>query len=176
MRAEPDFLRADPPSQTLNFISRIEDADPNDPDLDEDNSGLSWGHRQFTAGSMTCSTVIMTWSDIGNTDTACKLISEAIRTSRVARFFWSKGNPGPPTTSTFLSDTYVDVVVNRLWKIWVDAHVVSTVLQALVILCSSQYQNASLAPHEAQTNRPPVSSGLSSNENTKKILDVSLTD
>lgn len=120
MKADRNFERGDPPSLAESFLCRIESANPNDSSLDEDNTGLSFGHYQFTAGSVNCVSVFKSWADIGNTDFACRLLAAAIRTSRIARAFCKQKNIA--VTGSFLSDSYVEIVVNHVWKIWSDAH------------------------------------------------------
>ncbi|KAL6306926.1 hypothetical protein BKA93DRAFT_816166 [Sparassis latifolia] len=55
-----------PTSEVITFIERIESADPNSPDLLEDDLGTAWGHYQFTAGSMTSSSTLVSWDGIGS--------------------------------------------------------------------------------------------------------------
>lgn len=96
-------------------MTRIEKADPNDTAIDEDNKGVGWGHYQFTAGSMTCGSVMQSWADIGNTDTACKLIAAAIRTCKVARYVCEKMKV---EATSYISDMYLGRVIETLWDLW----------------------------------------------------------
>ncbi|KAH9948378.1 hypothetical protein B0H21DRAFT_679681, partial [Amylocystis lapponica] len=71
MNLSPNFSTGSPPSNDMiTFIERIENADPNSDDMDKDDMDISWGHRQFTAGSMTCATTLTSWASIGNVPTA----------------------------------------------------------------------------------------------------------
>lgn len=123
MKSCPDF-RSSPPSANLNlFLTRIEKADPNDATIDEDNKGIGWGHYQFTAGSMTCASAMTSWEDIGNNDTAYKLIAAAVRTCKVARYVCEKTNV---TTTSYISDIYLGQVIETLWDLWKLAGAVSS--------------------------------------------------
>src|SRR4051794_129061 len=73
MQAHPIPETARPSSIAIAFISRIEQADPNSLEISEDNTNANWGHSQFTAGKMTCRSVLTSWDSIGNTSTACRL-------------------------------------------------------------------------------------------------------
>lgn len=122
MKAFPNF-QSSPPSTNLNlFLTRIEKADPNDATIDEDNKGVGWGHYQFTAGSMTCASVMTSWEDIGNTNTAYKLIAAAVRTCKVARYVCTKLNI---TATSYISDMYLGRVIETLWDLWKLAGAVS---------------------------------------------------
>ena len=115
MDACPDF-RSSPPSANLKLcLTRIEKADPNDTTIDEDNKGVGWGHHQFTAGSMTCTSVMTSWEDIGNAGTACKLIAAAICTCKVARYVCEKMNI---KATSYISDMYLGQVIETLWNLW----------------------------------------------------------
>lgn len=133
MKACPDFQSSLPSSNLKLFLTRIEKADPNDTTIDEDNKGASWGHYQFTAGSMTCASVMTSWEAIGNTDTACKLIAAAIRTCKVARHVCEKTNI---RASSYISDVYLGRVVKTLWDLW-------TLAQARMVPVSRFIQNHS---------------------------------
>ncbi|EGN97211.1 hypothetical protein SERLA73DRAFT_74922 [Serpula lacrymans var. lacrymans S7.3] len=65
-----DFSPGPPSSLMLEFIECIKRADPNSPEFDEDDHGVSWGHHQFTSGSMMSSSVLTSWTAIGNCETA----------------------------------------------------------------------------------------------------------
>jgi hypothetical protein len=76
----PDFQLLSPLAEFKIFLDQIKKADPNDTAIDKDNKDVGWGHLQFTGGLLTCSSVMKSWEDIGNTATACQLIAMAIRT------------------------------------------------------------------------------------------------
>ena len=105
----------DPPPTTLCFIERIETADPYAPDINEDDNNITWGHWQFTAGSMTLRSVIKTWSDVGDISTAYRLLAASLKTCLVARHLCFMNRISAP--SSYLSDIYLQEVVDVLWEI-----------------------------------------------------------
>ena len=114
-------LRAGPtPSLTTNFLSRLEISTPTDPGLSEDDMGPSWGHYQYTSGSMTINSVIRSWDCIGTTTMACKLIAAAIKTCRVARHVCFEQNIN---TSSYLADVYLSRLIDRLSDVWAETGV-----------------------------------------------------
>jgi hypothetical protein len=131
MQAHPSFGLGQPSSAVTSFISRIENADPNSPDMSEDDTNESWGHYQFTSGDMKCTTVLTSWGDIGNVDAARRLIAAAIKTCKVARYIcFQRG----VDTASYLSDMYLGIVIERLWKFWQDAGGVRTHYSTCFIL------------------------------------------
>ncbi|KAF8879369.1 hypothetical protein BD779DRAFT_1447003 [Infundibulicybe gibba] len=119
MAASPNFEQGQPSSEVLEFIARINDADPNTFDEEsEDETNANWGHYQFTAGGINCRSVLTTWSRIGNTETACCLIAAALKTCRIARHICIKR--GIQSTN-FLSDAYLQNTIEILWELWVGA-------------------------------------------------------
>ncbi|KAF9462155.1 hypothetical protein BDZ94DRAFT_1368514 [Collybia nuda] len=101
----------EPSKEVMDFISHIENADPNSNDLSKDNTNENWGHYQFTAGSQTIASVLISWEAIGNVITACRLIAAGIKTCRVAWYICTKR--GVRATS-FLSDAYLDCIIDTL--------------------------------------------------------------
>jgi hypothetical protein len=100
-----------PSNNVSAFLERIESANPNAPDLLEDDMNGNWGHYQFTAGSMRCATVLQFWDEIG-TSTACKLFAAALKTCKVARFVcFTRGIE----VGSYLSDAYLQTLVESLW-------------------------------------------------------------
>jgi hypothetical protein len=98
-----------PPSlDVIRFIERVESADPNDPNLSEDDTNAGWGHAQFSGYS----TIITDWKSIG-IDTACRLLAAAIKTCQVARHICNERNI---TATNYLSDAYLTNVVELLWE------------------------------------------------------------
>ncbi|KAF9467393.1 hypothetical protein BDZ94DRAFT_1249234 [Collybia nuda] len=97
--------------EVLAFISRIENADPNCLELDEDNTNAGWGRRQFTAGFQTVASVLVSWDVIGSVASACRLISASIKTCRVARHICRERGI---QAESFMSDVYLDRVVETL--------------------------------------------------------------
>jgi hypothetical protein len=124
MEANPEFGRGLMPTPTTEFLSRLENADPADADLSEDDSGPSWGHCQFTGGAMTMKSVLTSWQSIGSTSMACKLIAATIKTCKVARHICFK--QGIKTT-TYLADCYLTNLIEELFTLWKDAGGVSLI-------------------------------------------------
>jgi len=120
MEATPDFKLGPTPTHTLDFISRIETANPSG--VSEDESGSNWGHYQFTAGSMTITTVLQSWESVGSTEVACRLIASTIKTCKVARHICFERGIKP---SGYISDAYLENLIDVLWKLWTDAGGVS---------------------------------------------------
>lgn len=125
MEAHPDFGAGATPSQTLTFLSRIEDANPHSADLSEDDNGPSWGHHQFTSGNMTIKSVIQSWESLGSTTIACKLIAAAIKTSKAARQVCSEQGI---QTNSYLADAYLSNLVDEIYDVWIKAGGVSPIL------------------------------------------------
>ncbi len=103
----------DPSTNLLQFIDRIECTDPLAED-DEDNTNLSWGHSQFTSGGLTCSSVLGSWSAVGNVSTAFRLLAAAVKTAKVARQLCFIR--GISNTGHYLADAYIENIVDLLWK------------------------------------------------------------
>jgi hypothetical protein len=118
MAASPDFKSSIPSDNVAAFLNRIEAADPNSSEIGEDDSNQSWGHWQFTAGGLTITTVIQDWACVGDVDMACKLLAAAIRTCKVARHICLERNI---TSCNFLSDAYLNNMVERLCESWTAA-------------------------------------------------------
>ena len=118
MAASPGFKSSTPSDNVTAFLNRIEAADPNSCEIGEDDSNQSWGHWQFTAGGLTITTVIQDWACVGGVDTACKLLAAAIRTCKVARHICLERDI---TTNSFLSDAYLNNMVEQLYKSWTAA-------------------------------------------------------
>ena len=101
----------------MQFIDRIERADPSTED-NEDNMDLSWGHTvtQFTSGSLTCSSVLVSWPAVGNVATAFRLLAAAVKTAKVARqLCFTKGISN---TESYLADSYIQNIIELLWTCW----------------------------------------------------------
>lgn len=118
MAASPDFKSSAPSNKVTAFLSRIEAADPNSTEIEEDDTNQSWGHWQFTAGGLTITNVIRDWACVGGVDMACKLLAATIRTCKVARHICLERNI---TSSSFLSDAYLNNMVERLYESWTAA-------------------------------------------------------
>lgn len=105
-----------PSSTVIQFIERIESADPTAPDIDEDDTNIGWGHSQFTSGGLTCRSVLQTWSDIGNVQTAYHLLAASLKTGLVARHLCFANKVSVSDSSSYLSDAYLREVVEILWN------------------------------------------------------------
>jgi len=118
MEDSPGFKSSTPSDNVTAFLNRIEAADPNSSEIEEDDSNASWGHWQFTAGGLTITTVIQDWTCVGDVDMACKLLAAAIRTCKVARHICLERDI---TSHSFLSDAYLNNMVEQLCKSWTAA-------------------------------------------------------
>lgn len=129
--ANPTFTTSAPSPTFLEFLCRIETADPKAFEgTDEDNLGASWGHYQFTAGKLTCTSVIDSWASVGSPLFACRLIAAAFNTSHVARWLCRDMHPQP----WLLSDSYIAKVGELLWGCWIAAGGVSIIYHPLYLL------------------------------------------
>jgi hypothetical protein len=104
-----------PSDDVLTFIARIEQANPDSPDISEDDTNESWGHYQYTASALTYTTVLASWDSIGNIDTACRLIAAAIKTCKIARYLCFARHISP---TSYLSDIYLQNIVELLSQLW----------------------------------------------------------
>jgi hypothetical protein len=111
MIANPSFGNDEPSQGVVSLIDRIETADPNSPEFDEDDLGTSWGHAQFKEWRVP----LVSWSSIGN-DAACCLIASFIRTCRVSRHLVTSTGQSTKGKS-FLSDGYLDNLTDLLWEL-----------------------------------------------------------
>lgn len=119
MNAQPLFKQGESSANVLALLERVQRADPTDPDIDEDNMGPSWGHYQFTAGGLNVSSSITSWQEVGSVATAFKLVAATLKTCRDARVMCS--NAGLPNTGGFISDIYLEKVLESLEICWVGA-------------------------------------------------------
>ena len=113
------FKQGTPSEQVTTLLNNVQYADPTSPDISEDNQYQSWGHDQFTAGGISPSSSLTTWQDIGNVTTAFKLVAAALKTCQEVQLMCT--NAGVPKTSGFISDVYLEQVLEWLEKCWVDA-------------------------------------------------------
>ena len=124
METSPDFKFGKCSDDVQAFLSRITDANPNGPDLSEDDSDANWGHHQFTAGRLTISAVLENWDAVGSCEVACALLGAALKTCKVARHLCFERNI---SATSYLSDAYLQNVVSKLWDIWKAAGGVSII-------------------------------------------------
>ncbi|KAF4604595.1 hypothetical protein EYR40_003369 [Pleurotus pulmonarius] len=106
--------RGFPSSETATLLSRVQSADPRCVES-EDDLNQSWGHWQWTAGSLTIGTTITSWAAVGNTDTARQLLAAALVTCKAARLLCLEMRPKP---QSYLSDSYVDRLISALSEAW----------------------------------------------------------
>ncbi|KAH9041229.1 hypothetical protein EDB85DRAFT_2139893 [Lactarius pseudohatsudake] len=119
MNAQPSFKQGKTSEKIMTLLERVRSADPGSPDIDEDNTGQSWGHYQFTAGDISPSSSLTSWKDVGSVATAFKLVAAAIGTCQEARLMCA--NAGTPRTTGFISDVYLEKTLECLESCWVDA-------------------------------------------------------
>lgn len=115
MSASPSFSSGPPSSDLLSLIDRVEQASPDDPDISSDDTNESWGHAQFTGGSLVLSNLIKTWDDVGDVATARRLLAGAIKTCKVARHLCFKRSI---SSSSYIADIYFEKSVDQLWNAW----------------------------------------------------------
>lgn len=107
----------EPSPAIISFLSRIQDADPNVPDLGEENSNSNWGHYAFGGGDRSNNwlTTLDRWESLGNPELVCKLIAAAVKTCKVARHICMER--GIKLDTSFLSDIYLDKLIDQLIEI-----------------------------------------------------------
>ncbi|KAH9029645.1 hypothetical protein EDB85DRAFT_1891914 [Lactarius pseudohatsudake] len=119
MNVHASFKQGKPSNNVTALLERIQFADPGSPDIDEDNTCQSWGHDLFTAGGISPSSSLTTWEDVGSAATAFKLVAAALKTCREARQMCV--NAGTPKMDGFISDIYLEQILECLEKCWVGA-------------------------------------------------------
>lgn len=117
MIATPKFGASEPSDDVVAYLKCIENADPNSPEFrdSEDNYDQSWGHYQYNAGNMSINGTLKDWVCTGNTTTACKFLAAALQTCEMARYICRLRGV---QTNSYLSDVYLERIVERLWEIW----------------------------------------------------------
>jgi hypothetical protein len=142
MAAHPEFGGGNPSDNVLNFLTRIDTADPNSGDFSEDDTNASWGHSQFIAGNLTWSSVLTSWSDVGSCSIASRLLAAVIKACKVSRHLCFERQIA---TSSYLSDIYLEQTVEALWKLWREAGGVSQLTPSFLysitnmFICYSQF-------------------------------------
>ena len=111
MQNNTSFQLGAPSADILAFLERAEHADPNSPDISDDDKDACWGHYQLPGSS----SLLASWRNIGNIVVACRLIAVTIKSCKVARHlcFLKQINP-----SSYLSDIYLSEIINSLWSAW----------------------------------------------------------
>ena len=103
-----------------SLLDRLDSADPDSEDVDEDNANENWGHAQFTGGGLTIRSALVDWEAVGNTSTAFKLIAVAARTCKVARALCAAKGQSP---RVYLANKYFDLLLKQLQRCWEGAQV-----------------------------------------------------
>lgn len=115
----------------------MESADPN-AIIDEDDTNISWGHAAFTTGELTFSSVLSSvnnWVAVGKVF-AARIIAGAIKTCLVARHVCCvNGIPDPPS---YLSDSYLENILDKLWQLWLNNAVSALPLSRFRLLTHRQ--------------------------------------
>jgi len=119
MNAQLSFMQSETSENVSALLERVQSTDPALPDFDEDNKLESWGHYQFTAGSISPSTSLTSWREVGSVATAFKLIVAALKTCREARSMCKYA--GKTKVGGFLSDVYLEQTLVRLEQCWLSA-------------------------------------------------------
>ncbi|KAH9000681.1 hypothetical protein EDB86DRAFT_3075142 [Lactarius hatsudake] len=145
MNAQSSFKEGEPSKQVVTLLERVQFADPCSPDINEDNTCQSWGHYQFTAGGISPVSSLTNWQEVGNIATAFKLVAAAIKTCQEARLMCS--NAGTPMTSGFISNIYLEKILDCLKNCWVAAGGVLTSQKHLLpIPTTLSYCNVAMSP------------------------------
>jgi hypothetical protein len=118
MESSPEFKVGKSSDDFATFLERINNANPNEPTLSEDDLDASWGHYQFTAGRLTCTTVLTSWDVVGSCSNACDLIVAALKTCKVARHLCFEREV---EAASYLSDIYLENIISKLWDLWKSA-------------------------------------------------------
>lgn len=128
MAKDPHFRPSSPSPEAAEYLARIASASPDSPDLEEDDTGTSWGHYQFQGNPFTIKTTLTSWDAIGSVEFALKFLAESVRTYRVALYLCEKAGLA---TDNLLSACYVHELVETIGSAWSRAHEVRNSL----ILC-----------------------------------------
>ena len=126
MNAQPLFKQGEPSENVAILLECIQFADTNSLDIDKDDKGQNWGHYQFTAGGISLLSSLTTWQDVGSVATAFKLVAAALKTCQEVQLLCAC--TGKPTSGGYLSDIYLEQILNRLNDCWVSAGGVSLYL------------------------------------------------
>lgn len=122
MAKDPGFQASPPSPDFVLYLERITSASPNDPELEEDDLGVSWGHNQFQGAPYSINITLTSWSAIGSVKYALKFLAASVKTYRVAHFLCEKSGI---KTDNLLSLCYLREAVEAIWVAWIRAHNVS---------------------------------------------------
>ncbi|KAI0257839.1 hypothetical protein BC834DRAFT_919305 [Gloeopeniophorella convolvens] len=120
MDANRSFKQGSPSESFTALLERIQHADPMSPDISEENMEENWGHDQFTGGDLTLTSTLTSWKEIGNVTAAFELIAASIKTCKDARLMCERVGK-PTTTSGFISDVYLEKVLEKIEACWAGA-------------------------------------------------------
>lgn len=122
MSQHPQHLRLSPSSAAETLLQSLRAADPNLDEYDkEDNTDSQWGHGIYTSALMDAG--LKDWATIGSAAFAVELMATGIRISEVARQLCQTRNVRLP--ERFLADDYLDMMVSRIQKAWIESGGVS---------------------------------------------------
>ena len=114
MKENSSFQVGAPSDDIVGFLQRAEHADPNSADISDDDNDANWGHHQLSGWA----TLFTSWHHIGSTGIACCLIAIVVKTCKVAQHLCFIKHIN---TSVFLSDVYLENIINLLWASWKEA-------------------------------------------------------
>ena len=101
---KPSFQQGEPSPNALALLERLQSTDPNSPDINKDNTGLSWGHYQFTAGGLNLLSSLITWKDVGSVAIALNFVTAALKICQEARLICEKTS----MVGGFISDVFLE--------------------------------------------------------------------
>ncbi|KAI9436828.1 hypothetical protein H4582DRAFT_2077786 [Lactarius indigo] len=144
MNAQSSFKEGEPSKQVMTLLEHVQLMDPGSPNINEDNTCQSWGHYQFTAGSISPASSLTNWQEVGSVTTAFKLVVAAIKTCQEARLMCS--NARMPKTSGFISDVYLEKTLKCLENCWVGAGGVLTSPNRVPLPTTPLYHDIAMSP------------------------------
>jgi hypothetical protein len=114
MKQNSSFQVGAPSDGVVAFLEHAEHADPNSPDISADDNDTNWGHYHLSGWAP----LFASWHHIGSAGIACRLMATTIKTCKIAQYlcFVKQIN-----ASTFLSDAYLENVIDLLWTSWKEA-------------------------------------------------------
>lgn len=113
----PTFTSGEHSPSFVNFLNHIERAVPSAED-DENNTNKSWGHSQFTAGQLTCSSVLDSLASVGSPMFAGRLIATAVTMCCVSRWLCKTKSTLP---TFYISVKSLNKTSRLLWACWTSA-------------------------------------------------------
>jgi hypothetical protein len=120
MHAATNFEVREASDDVVAPLNRLNTADLDALDDEDNDSNENWGHVQFTAGTLTIRSALVDWEAVGSTSTAFKLIAAAIRTCKVARAMCAERGWA---ATAYLADNYLEQLFEQLQCCWKGAQV-----------------------------------------------------